>query len=177
MTHHQRGYGEPDTDRGGLTISANRMRGLETSNEVLRRELQRQPSQFRGFSRGFGIAGILFGALGFWAGRATADEVSISGTIVALQPSLEPGAAAEMTVANFELNGSVDNGTYHLSMPEATGGGLTVQVIFTWDQGDAGEDRIEVIPPAGFYCEPMDCAVVVPEGQAGRVVIFPWMGA
>ncbi len=115
-------------------------------------------------------AAVLFGALGFAAGRAFADPLSIRGTTVTLEPA-PPPAVALVTMNNLSVNDDRDNGVYFVAMP-----GLLVEVEFTWNAGIAGSDRITVLPPDGFVCEPRDCAATVLENESGTVLLLEWIG-
>jgi hypothetical protein len=97
--------------------------------------------------------------------------LDISGTVVDFVPPRDPAAVAEVRMDNFELNGSSDNGTYWLNLD-----GVPVAVRFEWEAGLGGEDALVVLPPAGMFCEPADCRVVVPERQAGSVLLFDYVG-
>ena len=149
-----------------------RIRALEANNQLLRTELYAQRNQHRrGFWRGVAAtvgAGMLIAALAY--SLPAFSEVNITGTIIDMQPA-PPPAVAEVTMNNWSANGPQDDGTYPLAMP-----GLAVEIEFTWNVGQIGEDRITVTPPAGFICDPTDCTATVPEGQSGRVVIFQYVG-
>jgi hypothetical protein len=101
----------------------------------------------------------------------TLAALSLSGTIIDIAQTNEAGAVAEVTIANMEMNGPQDDGTY--TLPFADG---LIDVSFTWNGGHDGADKITVIPPAGFTCLPVDCAAVVPENGNGRVLIIPYIG-
>lgn len=122
----------------------------------------------RAFVRGTCL-GILLTLAGF-AGAAFAEPLNITGTIVDMQPAPAP-AVAKVTMDNWSANGPQDDAVYSLAMP-----GLAVEIEFTWDAGQIGEDRVTVIPPDGFICDPLDCQMTVPEGSIGRVMIMPWLG-
>lgn len=107
---------------------------------------------------------------------AVLADLSISGTMVRLQPTLEPGARAEVLVENVLTNGPHDTGAYALTDPGLAPGGLTVGLHFTWDADPMGSDRLVVIPPDGMACRPADCTATVPEGGAGVIVLFDWVG-
>jgi hypothetical protein len=97
--------------------------------------------------------------------------LDISGTLVELHPPSDPAAMAEVVMLNIELNGAHDNGHYELHLD-----GLTVGLEFQWQAGAFGEDAIVVTPPEGVFCEPVDCRIVVPEGQRGTVLLFDFVG-
>ncbi len=109
-------------------------------------------------------------ALVFLAAPACADSVSISGTMVSLEPAPAP-AVAQVVMRNVQMNGSRDDGFYVLTMP-----GLTVEAQFTWDAALEGHDRLTVTPPDGFVCQPADCSMTVAEGSTGIVLLLPWIG-
>lgn len=96
----------------------------------------------------------------------------ISGTLIDIAPTDEAGAVAVVTMQNHFHNGPQDTGAYTLPFDGALFG-----LAFEWDAGQAGEDRITVTPPAGFTCIPADCSATVIEGQTGRVLIIPYIGA
>ncbi len=130
-----------------------------------------QPKQRVSAWRAALFAAVIFGAAGFLAGRASADTISISGTMVSLEPTDEPGAVAVVTMSNIQMNGSHDNGLYPIA-----GAGIVAEVRFTWEwDALTGADRIEVIAP-GYVCRPASCTATVPEGQEGRVFILEWIG-
>jgi hypothetical protein len=87
---------------------------------------------------------------------------------VTLQPTDEPGAYAEVIFVNRDVNGSRDNGTYHVEIP-----GLAIEVNFRWS---SAADAIEVITPDGFFAVP--AIVEVAEGDSARVLIYSgeWLG-
>lgn len=133
--------------------------------------------------RAFIYGAVIFGALGAGAGMAFGETITIGptymygrqtdGTTVTLEPSPVPGQLAIVTLQNQLVNGGTDNGTYTLTMD-----GLTVEIVFKWDEiPTLGADRITVIPPDGVTCIPEDCGVTVLEGLTGQVVLFDWRGA
>lgn len=152
MTFH-RGYSEYDED------------------VALHRFLTRSDAR-RKAKRYFVYAAVIFGVLGFAAGAAWSDTISISGTMVSLEPSQEPGVVAIVTMENVALNGEADNGSYWLTMP-----GLTVEAVFLWEAGSWGQDSITVIPPDGMRCEPASCEASVLEGLTGHVLLLDWVGS
>jgi len=99
-----------------------------------------------------------------------ASILDLSGTLITLQPTTEPGAVAEVVMRNNVMNGPQDDGTSALDL-----GPLSVAVTFKWD-ADGTRDRLTVTPPDGLICIPADCAVVVEEGKVGRVLIIEWSG-
>lgn len=170
MTHHN-GYSEEWRGTGGPTISANRLRAIEANRDLLRSELLLATSKPRHPVRNACIAALMFGAVGFWAGRASADPLSISGTMVMLEP-MEAPAVAVVTMQNVNVNGPTDNGVYALGME-----GLALEVVFAWEVEEGGADSLLILPPDGMICLPADCLMVVEEGQAGRVVILEFVGS
>ena len=103
-------------------------------------------------------------------------DLLISGTVVTLRDTTEPGAIAEVVLQNWQANGPDDDGSYSLSGVIAGGRALDVGVVFTWDSGVDGADRITVIPPDGVACRPASCVLELPEGQEGRLFLFDWVG-
>jgi hypothetical protein len=125
----------------------------------------------RWFRRGV-VVGAAAMFLGFLAGMSLAGEVSISGTIVTLEPSEEPGVVAVVTMRNMSVNDDKDNGDYLVALP-----GLDVAFSFVWQANPiTGADGITVIPPDGMVCEPLSCEAVVPEGLSGSVRLLEWLG-
>ena len=124
---------------------------------------------FRSFWRGALVGAATIAALA-WSLPAFADPLSISGTIVDLQPAEAP-AVAVVTMANVSLNGPLDDAIYPLAMP-----GLIIEVRFTWEHDETGADSLLVMPPDGMICDPLDCLMVVQEGQHGRVLLIEWIG-
>lgn len=102
---------------------------------------------------------------------AKAGQISISGTMVTLSESSEPGVVATITMDNVSLNGSADNGTYEVAMS-----GLSVDVVFLWEHDLQGADSITVIPPDGLICKPSNCQIVAPEGSSGKVDLLEYVG-
>jgi hypothetical protein len=98
-------------------------------------------------------------------------DLLISTTLITLQPSQEPSAIAEVVMVNEMSNGSSDDGRYSLSIE-----GLTVDLVFTWDAGPFGADRVQVEPPRGIVCEPRDCILTVGEGHTAKVVLYWVLG-
>jgi hypothetical protein len=97
--------------------------------------------------------------------------LDISGSIVTLQPSAEPGAIAEVIFDNRPNNSLMDNGGYEAAMP-----GLTVGVRFDWEVSQFGSDAVTITPPDGVICDPASCRIEALEGYSGRVVLFDWRG-
>ena len=98
------------------------------------------------------------------------SDLILSGSVVTLQPTTEPGAIAEVIFDNRNVNDADDNGTYALSMD-----GLSIAVDFLWN-ADGSADRITVTPPDGVLCRPSSCALTLPEDQSGRLVLFEFEG-
>jgi hypothetical protein len=132
------------------------------------------------------IRGSIFGAIlatgAFIASAAMGETISIGrmhingeltgSTTVTLAPSSVPGQLATVTMDNRLVNQGSDTGTYFLTME-----GLTIEADFTWDFDPVlGSDRITVYPPDGIVCDPVDCAVTVPEGLTGTIVLYDWRG-
>lgn len=134
---------------------------------IVRAERMARFRQRRGFAWGL-AAGLI---VGFAAGAAFGDTVSISGTPVTLQATTEPGAVAEVVMHNVSLNGPKDNGAYPLHWS-----GIDVTAMFAWEADPVtGADGITVYAP-GYICDPPDCTMIVPEGQSGRVLLIEWSG-
>ena len=123
----------------------------------------------RAFWRGAVLGGVLVGAV-FIAGSAFG--LTISGSSVTLEPSVDPAAFADVVFVNDLSNGASDTGDYILSQD-----GLTIGVAFTWDANFIGADQIIVTPPLGMTCQPVTCSVTVIEGMIGRVTLLPYEGA
>ena len=98
-------------------------------------------------------------------------DLLISTTLLTLQPSQEPGAAAEVVMHNELTNGPQDDGAYSMTLD-----GQSFGVRFEWDAGAYGADRVVIIPPRGMTCEPFTCDMMVPEGQTAKVVLFWVLG-
>lgn len=124
------------------------------------------------FWRGFWL-GWMAGALVMGAGwtAAYAESLSISGSMVSIAPSDVPGEVAVITFHNVQVNNWQDDGEYTLAMP-----GLSVGIAFAWQVTESGSDRITVIPPDGYICEPRDCMATVPEMLSGEVRLLEWLG-
>lgn len=97
-------------------------------------------------------------------------ELILSGSVVTLQATTEPGAIAEVIFDNRMVNDADDNGTYALSMD-----GLSIAVDFLWN-AEGSADRITVTPPDGVLCRPSSCALTLPEDQSGRMFLYEWVG-
>lgn len=170
MGDFQRGYGEfPEFD--GPTIPANRRLPPDCPVRVPLKvpPVLAQEQVRRAFWRGLVIGGLLVGA-SFIAGSAFG--LTIAGSTVTLEPSVDPAAFADVVFVNDMSNGESDTGDYILSQD-----GLQIGVAFTWDANFIGADRIVVTPPLGMTCQPVTCSVTVIEGMIGRVTLLPYQGA
>ena len=107
-------------------------------------------------------AAALFALLCLTGDAKAQDRADIAGSIVALQPTAQPGAVAEVLFVNIPTNHFRDNGEYTL-----TRDGLTVVVTFTW--GNAG-DAIAVAVPDGYIADP--AYLEQPEDSTGVVYIY-----
>ena len=125
------------------------------------------------FFRGVAIGALVIGlaACAIMTLPASAGEVSISGSVVTLQPSTDAGALAVVTFDNRPSNGVTDDGVYSLSIP-----GLTVDILFAWEVSPLGDDRITVIPPPGVTCIPASCHGTALEGYVATVLLNEWAG-
>jgi hypothetical protein len=97
--------------------------------------------------------------------------LDLSGTIITLQPTEEPGAVAEVEMRNVPTNSDAENGEYPLTL-----GDLTVTAEFLWNSGPAGADSIIVTPPEGVICKPETCVLELQEGYTGTLWLFDWRG-
>lgn len=98
------------------------------------------------------------------------SDLILSGSVVTLQPTDEPGAIAEVIFDNRMVNDAHDNGDYSLTMD-----GLSIGVEFRWN-AEGSSDRIAVTPPDGVLCRPSSCVLTLPEDQSGRMVLYEWVG-
>jgi hypothetical protein len=105
-------------------------------------------------------------SLALIAAPALADTVALKGSTVTLRPTERPGAMAEVEFYNDASNWQDDNGDHVLALD-----GLEVGLQFTWNAAGS-DDRIELTPPEGVICDPRDCTLDLPEGQAGVVHLF-----
>lgn len=162
------GYFDPETDSTPLP------------QFVEAREAKRKAR--RAFHRGawIGAAAMAAGILAadyahgetIHIGRMHVNGAAAAPTTVTLAPSTEPGILATVTMDNRLVNQGRDDGSYTLSID-----GLTVEAVFLWDADPVlGSDRITIIPPAGVTCNPEDCSVTVPEGQAGTITLYDYLG-
>lgn len=87
-------------------------------------------------------------------------------TYARIQPTQEPGAAAEIIFHNENVNDMTDNTTMPITL-----GALTVEVTFKWEVRGDGADQITVTTPAGFVAVPD--TLTVPEGGSDRMLIYP----
>lgn len=125
---------------------------------------------WRGFGWGLTL-GMSAAALVFIAWQASAETVSISGSMVTLAPSSVPGELATVTFDNVSTNGAHDDGSYWLAMP-----GLAVEAQFTWESGNFGQDTVTIVPPEGILCIPASCKSEVMEGMTGHIILLEWLG-
>lgn len=96
--------------------------------------------------------------------------LDISGTIITLQHTTEPGAIAEVVMHNHINNSPLDNSRHELTLD-----GLTIDLRFEWNRsGD--DDAVIVTPPDGVLCIPADCVLMLPEGQGGKLILYEWLG-
>ena len=98
------------------------------------------------------------------------DAVNIGGgTYAFLRPTQEPGAVAEVTMFNVQVNSSPDEREYPLQL-----GTLRVTLAFDWDANNNVDDRMTVTVPAGYYTVPdwLD----VPEYASGTIYIYSGQG-
>jgi hypothetical protein len=129
------------------------------------------------------LRGLIIGGAVIWiADAALSETIQIGRTYIAgeaygtttveIEPSDQPGELAVVTLQNEHVNQGSDTGDYSLTLD-----GVTFGIVFAWDHDPLlGSDRITVIPPAGITCAPTDCGVTVPEGQAGSVILFDYVG-
>lgn len=96
--------------------------------------------------------------------------LDLSGTIITMQPTAQPGAIAEIVMDNRRMNGSHDEIGTFLEMP-----GLSIGVHFDWNvEGD--DDALIVSPPDGIICVPSSCVLQVPENEVGILYLYAWEG-
>lgn len=100
-----------------------------------------------------------------------ASVLNLSGTVITLQPSTEPGAIAEVVMSNELVNGDLHEGTYPLDL-----NGLKIGVTFDWQHEGTQDDAITVTPPDGVICQPRSCVLVVPETGEGTLYLLEWIG-
>jgi hypothetical protein len=162
----QRGYYDPEQD----------------STPIQRNECFPVGNMRRAKRRAFVAAAVIFGAIGFAAGAAFGETISIGSlythgeegkaTTVTIEPSDVPGQLAIVTLVNRYVNQGSDDGDYSLALD-----GVVFGIVFEWDFAPVlGADRITVIPPDGILCDPVDCGVTVMEGAEGQVILFDWTG-
>lgn len=90
--------------------------------------------------------------------------VSLAGTHIELRQTDQPGAVAEVTIFNREVNGSEHNGTYVLRWQD-----VEAELRFTWNwSGDP--DLFEVEAP-GLTARPP--ALNVPQNGHGVICLYP----
>ena len=100
---------------------------------------------------------------------ALADTISVSGSLVTLQETVEPEAIAEILFDNRNVNGPHNTGNYELLL-----GNLSVGFKFEWTSGD---DSIAVYPPSGVSCVPETCILRLREDTAGTLWLFGGIGS
>jgi hypothetical protein len=113
-------------------------------------------------------------ALSLCAWPALAQEAAVIGepqlylgaTVVRLDATEAPGAVAELSFHNAEVNQPEDAGGYTV-----TRDGLTVTVEFEFNVDGGGADRIVILPPDGYIAIPD--TLTLPEGQRGTALIYP----
>ena len=120
------------------------------------------------------IKGVLaFVTAGAFYSPAHAGDTAIIGepqlyfgaTVVRMQPTEEPGAAAEIIFHNVEVNNPNDAGGYTVTL-----GDMTAQVTFGFNTAPGGQDSITVTPPAGFIAVPETLTLM--EGATGVVLLY-----
>ena len=94
------------------------------------------------------------------------SEHSLSGSIVRLQPTMQPGAVAEVIFENRAVNSPIDVSTFPLDLA-----GVTVQITFRWNTNPAGDDEIVIETDPDHVVGRRD--LVVHEGQSGTAYIYP----
>lgn len=97
------------------------------------------------------------------------DTVILNGTRVQLQPTVRPGAVAQIEFENRAVNAGNDNGEYALTM-----GDVSAAFTFTWNAEARGDDRISVTVPEGFVAVPRE--LTVPEGETQILHIYSTEG-
>lgn len=96
--------------------------------------------------------------------------LSLSGTIITIEPPSDPAAWAEVVMTNRNVNGPLDEITTEMWF-----NGKAVGIEFEWDhQGPA--DAIIVTPPDGMFCIPETCVLILDEDTTGSLFIFEWLG-
>lgn len=96
--------------------------------------------------------------------------LDLSGTIITLQSTTQPGAIAEIVMDNRNANGPQDEVGTFIDMP-----GLSVGVHFDWNH-DGNDDALKVSPPDGIICVPSTCVLQVPENEVGVLYLYGWEG-
>ena len=89
------------------------------------------------------------------------------GSTISLEPTTAPGAVAQVTFDNKTVHAD-EQVTFDLTL-----NGMTVTVEALVGRG-LTPDRMEVIPPDGFYADPPE--IDVPEDEIGVVLILPFLG-
>lgn len=96
------------------------------------------------------------------------QSVSIQQSTITLRETTQPGAVAEVVFMNTISNIPEDNGQYLLS-----DNGMTVEGTFGYNVL-GNYDSVSVEPMEGYVAVPP--TVIVPEGQAGFIYIYPIEG-
>lgn len=142
-----------------------RVRGLETSNEVLRRELQTALGYPR---RAFVYGAVIFGVIGFMAGAAFAgDTASWDGTGCTLVPIEGQDHVAEVRCTNVETRGD------SFTIGDMGIEGLSVHLTILHGPGGI-PDYFTITPGPGFIALPPDMSLN--ENARGVAKIMPWIG-
>lgn len=87
-------------------------------------------------------------------------------TTVTLAPTTQEGAVAEVRIKNRSVNGSRDNGVYHLA-----GAGTEIAVTFEWDRLGAA-DRFAVKTEPGLIAVPEE--LWLDEYADGVIYLYPF---
>lgn len=167
MTHHN-GYSEEWRGTGGPTISANRIRAIEANRDLLRSELLLATAKPRHPVRNACITALIFGAVGFWAGRASAqDTAQWMGTGCQLVAVTAQDHIAEVRCVNVETIGNaLTEGV--MAVP-----GLFVGLTVLHGPGDV-PGRFTITPEPGFISVPP--VLVINEDARATAVILEWSG-
>lgn len=100
-----------------------------------------------------------------------ASVLNLSETTITIQPTVEPGAIAEVVFDNELVNGPFHEGSKTIDL-----GDLSVVVTFDWEADPLGADAITVTPPDGIICKPASCTLIVNEGDVGTLYLYEWVG-
>lgn len=119
------------------------------------------------FPHGWWIAPAVFGGMIIGASLAVMAFAQDShrwtpDTFIRIQPTIQPGAIAEVVFQNHEIH-QLQREDFTLSLD-----GLTVSVVFEMNVAGA-DDRYTVIPPEGFIAWPE--SLTVPENGAGVIYV------